>query len=164
MCGCDGREYPDIQTACRFGVRAVTNGGCGQTVLEGVGGAYGEADALSVTYCGRDNNCPMGQNCCTLLGECYDSQSPYLCGEPPPGANRRCLQDSDCHPGNFCKALEPGCGPQQEGGCVSFSGECNVGELIPVCGCDGVNYTNPACAQAAGTNVAHEGSCGDADL
>ncbi|NOY94744.1 MAG: hypothetical protein GXP55_26500 [Deltaproteobacteria bacterium] len=33
------------------------------------------------------------------------------------------------------------------------------GALAPVCGCDGVTYTNTCWAQAVRTRVAHDGMC-----
>ena len=157
VCGCDGNTYPNKQTACYFGVRARQDTkGCGQTVLLGVGGSVGPDDALEVTSCGNDDHCPADQSCCTLLGECLDSAVPYLCGEPPEGADRRCTEDGHCLYEAYCK--KDGCGTDVEGGCVSPR-PCDAEELIPVCGCNGTTYTNAACAESAGTNVQHMGEC-----
>jgi hypothetical protein len=111
-----------------------------------------------VIYCATSDQCPQGQQCCSITNRCYDASIPYLCTFPPAGTSLSCLEDRQCSGSEFCSG--PGCsGP---GGCVS-PGSCG-GELKPVCGCDGKSYTNAACALSAALRIAQQGMCpaGDA--
>lgn len=154
FCGCDGITYPNLQTACATGVAIVGWAACGESTL--VGAAGGSA-GLKVTYCAIDSQCASAEKCCGITGRCYDSSQPALCSFPPPGTSVPCLTDAQCLDGpEYCS----GKGCTEPGGCVPVpgSGDC-TGELAPVCGCDGKSYTNAKCAAAAGTRVAHDGSC-----
>ena len=153
FCGCDGRDYPNYESACMAGARIATEAPCG--VSHGFGVAGTNAEIPPVTGCGNDADCSSPEACCQLTGLCYDTAQPILCTLPPEGTMSPCLEDAQCSPGDYCK--HEGCeGP---GGCVSISGgECG-GRLEPVCGCDGTSYTSAECADAAGTNVSHSGAC-----
>ena len=157
MCGCDGLDYPNVQSACYNGARIATPGAaCGVSHEVGAGGSF--ASGLVVTGCGSDDDCAGGDSCCALTGRCYDPALPALCTEPPDGTDQSCLDDSHCLPGSYCK--RDGCeGP---GGCASPGGasECGI-ELEPVCGCNGVTYTSARCAAAAGVNVRQAGECAE---
>ena len=153
-CGCDGVTYPDVQTACAAGVQVLGNVACGETTTIGGGGGF---PGKEVTFCATNAQCPGGQSCCGITGECFDPALPILCTFPPAGTNFPCITDAQCFAGaEYCYA--EGCdGP---GGCVNIpgTGECD-GVLDPVCGCNGTSYVNPECAAAAGTRVAHAGEC-----
>ncbi len=160
-CGCDGITYPNVQTACVFGVRTVWNAACGKVHLLGGGGAGGEADAPAspIVPCGSHGQCPSGQSCCFLTGECYDTDKPLYCDEPLKEGYRACLKDADClWWDDFC--MGQGCeGP---GVCTSLgSVEC-TGRWDPVCGCDGHTYQNADCAVSEGVRLASQGECAEA--
>jgi hypothetical protein len=156
-CGCDGVSYPSLQAACVAGVPVLSNSPCATTVnpVEGLPGS----PRVPVIYCGTTDQCPRGQQCCSITGRCYDPSIPYLCTLPPPGTSISCVDDSQCTTVEFCSGV--GCsGP---GGCLAFStGDCG-GELSPVCGCDGKSYTNAGCADAVGIRIAYDGVCEGAD-
>jgi hypothetical protein len=159
FCGCDGMTYPTVQAACHAGVSLVSGDpiACGVPMNQMVPGAAAPRDPM--IYCGLDSQCPKGDRCCAITGRCYDVQIPYLCSTPPPGTRAPCLEDKQCGPFEFC--LGEGCaGP---GGCVpkSGNGECGNGLLAPVCGCDGVSYTNDGCTRSLGIRVSHTGACGE---
>jgi Cys-rich repeat protein len=150
LCGCDGKTYPNLQTACLAGVRTVGGGRCGATINIGQGG---NSAGITRTLCGQDSQCPSGERCCHLTGFCYDDAHAALCATPPPGTNYPCITNQDCFTGDFCDA--PSCdGP---GGCKQM--EICDALLEPVCGCDGKTYVNPPCAASKGVRVASEGQC-----
>jgi hypothetical protein len=161
FCGCDGVSYPDIQSACRVGVRIAGQGACGIPIDRGgsgagaTGGSTGPRD--QVIYCGTSDECPRGQLCCGITSRCYDASIPYLCSFPPAGSSLPCVEDRQCESYEFCS----GQGCAGSGGCRSVStGGCN-GELTPVCGCNGKSFTSAGCAAAAAVRVAHDGMCGN---
>ncbi|HVU06164.1 MAG TPA: hypothetical protein VHE30_30645 [Polyangiaceae bacterium] len=152
-CGCDGKTYADVQSACNAGVRVAAMGECGKEALLGGGGS---SAGLKVVLCGADTQCPSGQTCCSLLGYCLDAAHVPLCVPPPPGATRACLTDADCYlDGEFCD----GEGCEGPGGCVTKSGSCGP-TLNAVCGCDAQTYLNADCAKSVGVRIAFTGTCG----
>lgn len=185
VCGCDGRTYPDPCAASRAGVRLAAMVPCGTLAYPNAGFTQAcvpggiDCDHLYDSHCdatlghcvanhpifacGFSAQCPAGQTCCGITGLCVDSSVPELCQVPPPGSWFPCRIDSDCAPFDpsftgpstlYCGG--PGCGPG--GGCFRPSGSCS-GVLAPVCGCDGMSYTNDCWAGQARVRVAHTGSC-----
>lgn len=78
-------------------------------------------------------------------------EGPRLCGALIALA---CEQDQMCAlPVGSCD------NPDARGSCVSIPGLCPK-ILAPVCGCDGVTYTNGCEAMRAGVNLAYERACG----
>ncbi|MFL2935555.1 MAG: Kazal-type serine protease inhibitor family protein [Myxococcota bacterium] len=72
------------------------------------------------------------------------------------GSGDACALDSDCGAGNFCERDPLSCaGP---GTCEALPEAC-MEIYDPVCGCDGVTYSNSCYATIAGTGVAQLGEC-----
>jgi hypothetical protein len=153
-CGCDGVTYPDVQTACRAGIRIIAMNACGTPVEQAMRGTSAGPRDL-VIYCATGGQCPQGTQCCAITNRCYDVSIPYLCTFPPPGTSLSCLEDRQCSGYEFCQ----GSGCSGEGGCVRVGSSICGGVLAPVCGCDGKTYTNPQCSVAAAVRTSHEGSC-----
>lgn len=154
QCGCDGVTYDSVQAACVAGVRTTLDGPCG-TAHTGMY-EYVDGGPLHIT-CGLPSQCPPGQACCGITGECYDPGQPWRCAWQPDGSVLDCLGDLDCaipYEKHFCDGL--GCaGP---GWCRPAATNCG-GEVVPVCGCNGVTYTNECWAAHAAVRVGSRGAC-----
>jgi hypothetical protein len=150
-CGCDGRTYPNVQTACYYGTRIAQPGACGSQQTIGGGGA---SSGRTFTVCGADSQCPSGSRCCAITGLCYTDAEAGLCAYPPEGTSRACLTNADCFSDTeYCAGT--GCGTP--GGCKSV-GQCGA-LLKPVCGCDSQTYVNADCAASKGVRVKSDGEC-----
>ena len=154
QCGCDGRTYASLQEACVAGVRIASAGPCGGVKNE----TQNIPDASVPRFsCGRDEQCPDGKKCCSLVGECFDPAESWRCEEASDGGVLDCLQDNECaqlYVTRFCD----GAGCSGPGRCRHANLECG-GEVVQVCGCNGTTYTNACWASGAAVRVAHSGSC-----
>ena len=102
--------------------------------------------APGATECGRDLT-KDGLGC-----ESYESCP----GTAAPAGD--CISGDCCPPGYYCAKALGDCGGQ--GVCAPIPEMCTR-ELNRVCGCDGVTYSNPCMAAAAGVNIDHMGACED---
>ncbi len=157
VCGCDGVTYESIQAACVAGSRSSMAGPCGVPHS----GMYELVDGgIPRIPCGLSSQCPTGSACCGITGQCYDSSQPWRCQPFADGGVPNCVSDLECaipHLVSFCDGT--GCGAP--GICRYGPRECG-GEVVPVCGCNGVTYTNECWARHAGVRVGSLGGCGDA--
>ncbi|HZN58905.1 MAG TPA: Kazal-type serine protease inhibitor domain-containing protein [Planctomycetota bacterium] len=67
-----------------------------------------------------------------------------------------CLGNEECDPGSYCLRSEGAC--DDPGQCTPMPDACPK-ILDPVCGCDGVTYSNDCLAGVAGVSVAYRGEC-----
>jgi hypothetical protein len=101
--------------------------------------------------CRDDTQCGgTGYACCGATGRCYDVRC-LACCMPSPGG---CGSNADCASTQYCAGT--GCGTR--GACVARPEICTR-ELNPQCGCNGMTYSNPCVAAAAGVRVASAGAC-----
>lgn len=84
------------------------------------------------------------------------------CGAAAAGVNVfgegecNCAENADCQNGFYCKKSTGHC--EDQGICTEKPTVCP--ELYyPVCSCNGVTYSNPCEAAAAGVNVEKPGEC-----
>src|SRR5262249_15339193 len=90
-CGCDGVTYPNIQPSGRVGVRRASAAvGCGASSNEGQAGSA-RGPRADIIFCGTSSQCPDGQPCCAITGQCYDPATPVLCTPAPPGTRIPCI-------------------------------------------------------------------------
>ena len=102
----------------------------------------------SVTY---DNACLATHAGVTVLhaGPCECPSGTVACGG---------TTGVTCESGQFCKAPDGTCSADAEGVCTPIPGSCPV-NVAPVCGCDGMTYSNACFADAAGVAVLAGGAC-----
>lgn len=147
LCGCDGTVFPSLCELLRAGVRLGGPTACGEPPPGGVR-----------PYCGRDEHCGAESTCCFATGQCTPPDCPECCGIPPEGSSSSCRTDAHCRldPHYYCDSPIGMCGGV--GSCRSDAVTCG-GEFMPVCGCDGVTYSNLCWARKAQVQVASTGAC-----
>lgn len=134
VCGCNGTTYSNRCEAEANGVSIYVSGPCEDvtdecTIFDENTGCFG-----SVRHCQRTDECGFGI----------------------------CLQEVCQFPEGFC----PGDGdPSEPDGVPAVTGRCAPGpcepslDEAPVCGCDGVTYSNTDSALLSQVSVRHQGAC-----
>ena len=176
VCGCDGQTYGNACMAARSGTSVDHVGVCDG---EPAGGCEDNADCPRGTYCQkRDGECDA-------VGEC--AISPEACValfDPVCGCDRRtysnacmaasvgvsvdhvgecegapaedCEDNADCPRGTYCQKRDGAC--DAVGECADRPQACTR-EFRPVCGCDGVTYSNACVAASQGATIDYVGEC-----
>ncbi|MEZ4266244.1 MAG: Kazal-type serine protease inhibitor domain-containing protein, partial [Myxococcota bacterium] len=97
---------------------------------------------------------------CANFWECTDGYCDDACGFVPPEVDvcleTLCKSNLECGKGEYCSKKAGACG--EIGVCLPQPTACTAQEA-PVCGCDGVTYSNACIAAAKGVNVAAKGAC-----
>jgi hypothetical protein len=168
VCGCDGKTYDNACSGGQEGVRIAAEGECECSTNEDCN----EGDYCDGESCGGGGTCEAKPTDCPVIfdpvcgcdGETYDSEcnaesmglriaSPGPC--PCADGDVDCCDDNtDCAANEYCEA-EACAGP---GTCAARPEGCPA-IFDPVCGCDGMTYSNSCLAAFAGLRVEASGPC-----
>lgn len=178
VCGCDGETYGNACEAASAGVNVASDGECGgegSECMSGRGcssGAYcakTEGDVCSVTVQGtcepkpegcRDEYAPV----CGCDGQTYGND----CKAAAAGVNvasdgecGACTSHDECDSDDlYCRKTDGDvCASDTVGSCEPKATACPDDLVEPVCGCDGMTYSNECYAASEGVNVASDGQC-----
>lgn len=179
VCGCDGQTYSNECDADAASVNILHDGECAQ-ICGGIIGIPCDPGEFCKT--------PIGECCCDHFGVCTtipfgcpDVWDP-VCGCDGVTYGNACEADAagvsvdhvgacdqicdgfagiPCDPGEFCLHPIGTCQVADEQGvCVGIPFTC-PDVWMPVCGCDGVTYSNACEAIMAQVQVDHTGECSD---
>jgi len=180
VCGCDGISYDNACLANAASVGVNHTGLCeADQVVCGVGGAT----CASGQICKRpDGACATdAAGLCEPVPVSCPALNDPVCGCNGTDYSNACVADaagvtiaSDgaCEPalacgggsslvcpvGQFCKAPLATCAAGSAGLCTTMPDVCPT-VVLPVCGCDGITYSNACFADVAGVTVNHTGAC-----
>ena len=187
VCGCDDKTYDNEREAGAAGVSVASEGKCAARacsvdddspckedefcqLAEGncssglVGVCIPIPDQICedvpATVCGCDAVTYVNTCFAELVGVNVDHQG--SCEDDDTGPTVPCGADGvPCADGEFCSLPVGSCdAPLGDGTCEAVPEICTE-EFAPVCGCDGVEYSNACFAAAVGANIDRVGTCGD---
>jgi hypothetical protein len=181
VCGCDGVTYSNECFAASAGASVAAAGACAEgTACGGTGGATCGEGEFCLPAVG---DCAAGAEgtCRTLPGVCPQTFFPVcgcdgityanVCSAASAGVGinhaGECEADQQacggtgggtCGTGEVCLRPQGECADDAAGVCQTTPVVCPA-NVAPVCGCDGVTYSNACVAAGAGVTVASEGEC-----
>jgi hypothetical protein len=181
VCGCDGVTYSNECYAASAGASVASTGACAAgAACGGAGGgtcATGEFCRPTVTgncATGAEGTCtPMPELCPAVLdpvcgcdGITYDNACAAAAAGIAFAHDGECDADQQacggaagsCIDAEFCKRPVGACASDAAGVCQPDPVSCSA-TVDPVCGCNGVTYSNACVADALGVTVASEGAC-----
>jgi len=189
VCGLDGKTYPNACSAGAAHVVVAHDGPCAQecggivgkppcpkgqfcqepegecAVADGLGTCTPKPEVCTFIYrpvCGCDgktysNDCLRQAAGVSKLwdGPCRETAETGKLGDTPLNV---CSSNANCAPHEFCSKPDKYC-DFTIGRCRQKPGAC-PDVFKPVCGCNGVTYSNDCFAHMAGVNIRQLGACG----
>ncbi|MGA1870463.1 MAG: Kazal-type serine protease inhibitor domain-containing protein [bacterium] len=177
VCGCDGMTYSNACYAAGSGINVAYPGEC-----QAVSQCISNDQCLEDEFCyksegdcdGQGRCTPRPQYCITLWDPvcgCDGITYANLCTCAMSGVNiaypgecqtvTECMSNDQCLENEFCKKAEGDC--EGQGMCSQKPLGC-PDVWNPVCGCDGITYSNTCDAEAVGMNIAYVGECSEEPL
>ncbi|GAB4213216.1 MAG: hypothetical protein OHK0013_36910 [Sandaracinaceae bacterium] len=168
VCGCDGMTYSNACTANAAGQNIAYTGECATTGCTSNDDCRGRQWCAGAG-CGTPGTCEVRPDACPAVympvcgcdGMTYSnaceaaSHGMRVSYEGECGSVAGCTSNEECARGQYCAGT--GCGTP--GTCEARPDVC-ADIYRPVCGCDGVTYSNACEAASRGVRVASEGECG----
>ncbi len=153
VCGCDGNDYGNACTANSAGVDVAADGECATACAADSDCAAGESCVAGVceasAICAADSDCARGELC--VDGACTSDPTGATCG-----ARSMYM----CPAGYFCDwDLAGMCGRADATGTCQETPQFCADIYDPVCGCDGMTYSNECEANGNGVSALSEGEC-----
>ena len=158
VCGCDGVTYGNDCERQGAKAQKAHDGRCGTP-----GKCESACDCRTQTF---PEPCLLECATCDNYWTCEDGTCVPHCGpvpDPPTCEPRVCggIAGLPCALGEFCELPKGECQlADAQGVCLPMPKLC-PDLYAPVCGCDGVTYSNDCERQVAGVQFGHAGACGE---
>lgn len=180
MCGCDGLTYDNDCQRQLAGACLLDTHPCQESRLCGrrldrscppaafcdlTLGSCGDVEAIGLCEDTSMCNAVVFDPVCGCEGRTFDNDclrmragSAKAFDGPCDPLDLACEGDEDCGAGQFCDLEGGTCDEASTGSCAGSPGACGD-EDDPVCGCDGVTYTNDCHRRRARTPLDRPGRC-----
>lgn len=170
VCGCDGETYTNYCFAAQAGMSVDYEGECSEGCIDNNDCQGGEYCTKTTGNCDETGACadipasclPVWDPVCgcdgvTYSNACYAALAGENVDYDGECAAASCSLNVDCGQDEYCAKATGDC--EGQGSCQPMPGVCP--DIVdPVCGCDGITYSNECLAAMAGVNVEFEGECG----